>query len=120
MPETRTYHGRCHCGAVTYEATSDLGSLMDCNCSRCRRLGWVMQPVPAAQFRLVSGEDRVKTYQFNTHRIEHLFCTVCGIESYSQGRDKDGNVAYMINVNCLEDGPEVDRSTIMHWDGRSA
>jgi hypothetical protein len=116
----KTYHGQCHCGAVSYEATTDLSAMLDCNCSRCRRLGAVLQAVPAAQFRLLSGEDKLRTYRFNTHRIEHLFCPDCGIESFARGQDREGSPTYMINVNCLEDAPEVDRSAIMHWDGRSA
>src|SRR5690606_32718909 len=81
MPDRRTYAGQCHCGAVKFEVTTDLGALMDCNCSRCSRLGWVMQPVPASDFTLLQGEDKLKLYQFNTHAIRHLFCTECGIQS---------------------------------------
>lgn len=120
MPfEMRTYDGQCHCGAVRYKARTDLSGLGDCNCSRCRRLGWIMQSVPAADFELVSGEEVLSPFRFNTHKIEHLFCSKCGIESFSRGSDPQGNKLYMINVNCLEDAPEIDRSQIRHWDGKS-
>ncbi len=56
MPQAQDYHGQCHCGAVRFTAHTDLSSPADCNCSRCRRLGWVMQSLPADQFRLESGE----------------------------------------------------------------
>ena len=119
MPEAKTYHGQCHCGAVRYEATTDLASLGDCNCSRCRRLGWVMQSLPASDFTLISGEDKLTSYHFNTNNIDHLFCSVCGIESFSRGADREGNKLVMININCLEDAPPIDRDAIKHWDGRN-
>lgn len=119
MSEARDYHGKCHCGAVRYTAHTDLGSMGDCNCSRCRRMGWVLQSVPASSFTLHSGEDNLTLYRFNTEKIEHLFCRTCGIESFARGSDREGNELFMINVNCLDDAPPVDRGAIMHWDGAS-
>ncbi len=120
MTETaRDYHGQCHCGAVRFVARTDLSSLGDCNCSRCRRLGWVMQSVPAAEFTLEQGEEALVAYHFNTGMIDHLFCKVCGIESFGRGRDEKGNEMVMINVNCLEDAPPVDRDAVKHWDGKN-
>jgi len=113
----RTYDGQCHCGAVRYQARTDLASMMDCNCTNCRRRGWVLQSVPAADFRLLAGEGDLTTYRFNTGRIEHLFCRHCGIQPFARGRDGEGNELVMLNVNCLEGLPVIDRSTIMHWDG---
>lgn len=115
----RAYEGGCHCGAVRYTARTDLAQMMDCNCSHCRRLGWVMQSVPASEFQLLSGEADLKTYRFNTERIEHLFCAHCGIHSFARGSDGKGNDLVMLNVNCLEGLPLVDRNTIHHWDGLS-
>jgi hypothetical protein len=120
MAETRTYKGSCHCGAVHYQVTTDLGNLMDCNCSRCKRLGWIMQPVPGEQFVLEGGADNLSPYRFNTDRIDHSFCSTCGIESFARGQDQDGKETVMINVNCLEDAPAIDRANIYHWDGASA
>jgi hypothetical protein len=119
MPEAKTYSGQCHCGAVRYEATTDLSSLADCNCSRCRRLGWIMQSLPAEDFRLISGEDKLTAYHFNSMGIDHLFCSVCGIESFARGRDGEGRELVMINVNCLENAPPIERAAIAHWDGAS-
>jgi hypothetical protein len=116
--EAETVHGGCHCGAVRFEAVTALDSLGDCNCSRCARLGWVMQSVPDRDFTLLSGTETLTPYRFNTERIEHLFCPVCGIESFARGTDAEGHALYMVNVNCLE-GVEIDRDKVHHWDGRS-
>jgi len=119
MSEPKTYRGQCHCGAVQYEVTTALEGLGTCNCSRCQRLGWVMTFVPAADFRLLQGEASLTPYRFNTHRIEHLFCTQCGIESFARGSDGEGKPSVVVNVNCFEPMPELDRAAIKHWDGRS-
>lgn len=117
MSIARDYAGQCHCGAVRYTVHTDLSGLGDCNCSRCRRLGWVMQSVPASDFTLLAGEEALTRYGFNTDKIDHLFCRVCGIESFARGTDGQGNMLYMVNVNCLEGVPPIDRSAIKHWDG---
>jgi hypothetical protein len=117
MPERKTYVGQCHCGAVRFSATTDLSGLGDCNCSRCRRLGWVMQSVPEADFTLESGADRLVLYHFNTHKIDHQFCRDCGIEPFASGTDDKRGKTFMVNVNCLEGVPQIDRAAITHWDG---
>lgn len=38
-------HGACNCGAVSFEIMADLGGVIVCHCSICRRCG---SPVPAA------------------------------------------------------------------------
>ena len=120
MADARIYHGQCHCGAVRYTAHTDLGGLMDCNCSRCRRLGWILKSVPAAEFALLSGADTLTEYRFNTDKIEHLFCSACGVESFARGQDREGHDLVMINVNCLDNAPPIDRNGIIHWDGANA
>lgn len=117
--DKKTYEGGCHCGAVRYSVTTALDSMGECNCSRCKRLGWVMQSAPASDFVLHSGADKLTHYAFNTNKIDHSFCSVCGIESFSRGSDGKGNEMVMVNVNCLDGVPPVDRSTIKHWDGAS-
>lgn len=119
MGERQTYSGQCHCGAVRFTVTTDLGALGDCNCSMCARLGWVMQTVLAADFALLSGADRLSTYRFNTGQFAHQFCSVCGIESFARGDDGKGNVTYTVNTACLAGLPPIDRAGVRHWDGRN-
>jgi hypothetical protein len=91
---------------------------MACNCSRCARLGSLLAFVPAADFKLISGEGATTEYQFNRHVIHHLFCATCGIQSFARGRGPGGVEMAAINARCLED---VDPSTlkVKHVDGRS-
>lgn len=118
MTEITTYQGSCHCGAVRFSVTTALDGLSDCNCSRCRRLGWIMQPVPADAFVLHAGAEKLKDYRFNTHKIAHLYCSDCGIEPFAKGADGEGKETVVVNVNCLDGVPEIDRAAIRHWNGK--
>lgn len=118
MPEARTYRGSCHCGAVAYEATTDLAQVVACNCSRCSRLGWLISFVGADRFKLLSGADDLAEYRFNTRQIAHLFCTTCGIESFARGKGPDGAEMVCVNLRCLE-GLDPEALTPTKVDGRS-
>lgn len=111
------YSGRCHCGAVTFTVDTELDAPFQCNCSRCSRLNAVMHAAPAEAFHLLTGADKLKTYRFNQHVIDHKFCTECGIQSFSTGTDDKGNMAYVFNVHCLE-GAAYDPASITHFNGK--
>ena len=51
---------------------------VDCNCSMCRRSGYLHLIVEADRFRLLAGDDVLTDYRFNTGTARHLFCSVCG------------------------------------------
>ena len=118
MAEPKTYAGKCHCGRVRYDATVDLGQLIECNCSHCRRKGFLLTFIPPSQFTLHAGEDALTDYQFNKKIIHHLFCATCGVEPFARGTMPDGSPAIAINVRCLED---VDLAALepMPFDGRN-
>jgi hypothetical protein len=102
MSESKTYAGGCQCGAVRYEVETGLQPLIECNCSRCRRVGSILTFVTPDQFRLLAGEDAQTRFEFNTHKIEHLFCSTCGVQSFSRGRNPKGDEMVAINVRCLD------------------
>ena len=59
----RTYTGGCHCGRVRFEIITDLERASECNCSICRKKGYLHHLVRPERFRLVSGADDLETYQ---------------------------------------------------------
>jgi len=52
----KTYTG-CQCGKVRYEAQAEIGEVITCNCSRCRKLGALFSAVAMPDFKLLSGEN---------------------------------------------------------------
>lgn len=119
MSENKTYEGGCHCGAVRYRASGlDIDSTITCNCSRCSKLGSILSFIPADSFALLSGEEHLKDYQFNKKVIHHLFCDICGVQSFSRGVDAKGNPVIAINVRCLDD-VDADSLNPQKFDGKS-
>ena len=93
---------RCHCAAVEIELDLPQGVVdpRHCNCSLCRRKGAVMASVPLAGLRILSGEEKLRLYQFDTREAEHYFCSVCGIYTHHQRRSNPHEFGY--NVGCLD------------------
>jgi hypothetical protein len=113
-----TYQGSCHCGRIGFEATGEIGQVLDCNCSFCRRRGGLLWFVPAADFKLLTPKANVATYTFNRHKLQHHFCATCGIAPYSEGTGPDGKAMVAVNVRCLSD---VDLASlkVVPFDGAS-
>lgn len=112
------YTGGCQCGAVRFEVDLDISQPIACNCSRCQALGSLLAFTPRDKFVLLSGQDALTEYRFNTHKIAHLFCKTCGIESFALGEMPDGTATAAVNVNCL-DGVDPRSLSPRHYDGRA-
>ncbi len=112
----RTYEGGCHCGAVRFrvEVAGDARAL-DCNCSICRKKGFLHLIVEAHCFTLLKGEGSLSTYRFNTGVAKHTFCTTCGIHPFYTPRSHPGGVD--VNVRCL-DGDALAEFAITPFDGQ--
>jgi hypothetical protein len=108
--------GGCHCGAVRIEVLApDAIEAVECTCSICRKAGYLHLIVAKERFRLLTGEDTLTTYMFNTGTARHPFCSICGIKSFYVPRSKpDG---YSVNVRCLDEG-EVRVTGIAVFDGK--
>lgn len=114
----KTYKGSCHCKTVTHEVEGEFTEGMSCNCSHCKRKGFLLAFVPESNFHLISGEDNLTTYHFNKHHIDHVFCKTCGVQSFAHGHDGKGNHMVMINLNCLEDF-DTTNIKVNNFDGQS-
>ncbi len=108
--------GGCHCGRVRFEviAPGDL-EVSECNCSICSKSGYLHLTVPKSRFRLLSGDDQLTTYQFNTNTAQHLFCSVCGVKSFYVPRSHPEG--FSVNVRCLDPGT-VRSMRVTPVDGR--
>ena len=111
------HKGSCHCGAVRFEveAPADL-EVTECNCSICSRVAYLHLIVPNSQFKLLSGDDNLSTYTFDTHEAKHLFCKTCGIKSFYIPRSHPTGVS--VNVRCLDDST-IKSISIEQFDGKN-
>ena len=118
----KTYHGSCHCGAVTFEAELDLAQpTYRCNCSICRRTRFWPAVATESGFRLLSGASELTPYLFNTRKNEHYFCRHCGVRAFGVGTETPIGKMVGVNVGCLTDvsDEELSRLTVIHVDGRN-
>jgi hypothetical protein len=118
MAEEKTYEGGCHCGAVRYRVTLALGPVISCNCSICSRTGALLAFAPPSKFELLRGADVLTDYQFGRKRIHQLFCSRCGVRSFSRGPLPSGDEVAAVNVRCL-DGVDLDALPVRKYDGRA-
>jgi len=95
------HKGGCHCGKVKFEVEAPATIDADqCNCSICRMCGYLHLIVAKDDFRLVSGQDAIETYTFNTGVAQHYFCRHCGVKSFYVPRSHPDGIS--VNVNCLD------------------
>jgi hypothetical protein len=114
-PELVTHRGGCHCGRVRFEVEAPARiEALECNCSICRRAGYLHLIVPRERFRLLSGENSLTDYRFNTGVARHLFCSHCGIKSFYIPRSHPEG--YSVNVRCLEPDT-IEQLELRSFDG---
>ncbi len=112
-----THSGGCHCGRVRFEVLAPATlAILECNCSICTKTGFRHVIVTADRFKLLSGQDALTTYTFNTGTAKHLFCSTCGVKSYYVPRSHpDG---FSVNANCI-DSETVAGESVTAIDGRN-
>ena len=111
-----TYEGGCHCGRVRFRVTADLDRVSECNCSMCTKKGFLHLIVPPDRFELLSGEDALTTYRFNTQTAKHTFCAQCGIHAFYVPRSDPDKID--VNVRCLE-GVDLGSLVVSRFDGQN-
>lgn len=99
-----TIRGSCHCGAVRIEVPSTPEWLGSCNCSVCRRLGWLLAYYPDDGSVRIEGETA--PYIWGDRMIALRHCPVCACGTHWEST---GESYGRIGVNArLLDGFEVD------------
>lgn len=114
----QTYKGSCHCQAVTFAVELDLDGALECNCSICSKLGAIWAFAPASKLEMKSGKDKLGDYQFGKKTLHHRHCTVCGIETFAEGKAPDGAATVGVNLRCLA-GVDVTKLEPRQYDGTS-
>ncbi|MDN5842875.1 MAG: GFA family protein [Alcaligenaceae bacterium] len=115
-----SFEGSCHCGAVQFTVDAEPPTkAISCNCSHCRRKGFLFSFFPAEQFTLIQGEESLGSYRFNTHKTDHRFCQKCGTQAFAYRANPDGSEMRAINLRCVP-AIDLDKLEIQQHDGASA
>ena len=113
--------GRCHCGAIAYEAEVERNSINLCHCADCQMLtGSAFRAniqAPAHTFNILKGEPRqyVKTADSGARRV-HAFCPTCGTPVYSCAVDNPQ--IYSLRVGALKQRYELGTPKRQVWTKR--
>jgi len=92
--------GSCHCGGIRFTLHCQLVELTTCDCSLCVKRNALMVKVPEAALRLDEGAELLATYQWNSMRAKHHFCSRCGIYVFHRKRSAPDH--FGVNIFCLD------------------
>ena len=101
--------GSCLCGGVRFEVTLPFRRANHCHCSLCRRhsgsTGLVQGRVPRERFRLLQGEELVRTFRPAGGQAVKAFCSVCGSSLFGNEWPEGDEIA--IRFGALEGDPGI-------------
>jgi hypothetical protein len=101
--------GGCLCGEVRFEVTAPFTTSGYCHCTHCqRRTGTAVSVnarVPRHGFRLLSGAERLETFQPTPESNPKVFCRRCGSHLFSG--DPLGGEQVAIRLGALDADPGI-------------
>ncbi|MFM0258122.1 GFA family protein [Paraburkholderia sediminicola] len=113
--------GRCHCGAIQFQATVNPQASFICHCFDCQTLSGsafrLNVSASAEGFCIIKGcpKKYVKTAESGTRRV-HAFCDNCGSPVYSCTIENPEK--YTLRVGTLEQRSEIPRPFRQTWTKR--
>lgn len=76
------YKGSCLCGKVNFEIEGEFEIFFLCHCERCRKDTGSAHAAnlfsSSARLKWISGEEKVKTFNYNSEGHIKSFCSNCG------------------------------------------
>ena len=98
--------GRCHCGAIQYQAELDPENVGICHCSDCQSMSATafrtIGIVKPGEFRLLKGTPKVYIKIGDSgNRRQQAFCDNCGSGLYATS-DDDGPRTYNIRMGTVK------------------
>jgi len=95
------YYGSCLCGTIRYAIRGELGPIVLCHCTQCRKAQGSAfasnAPVKAADFAIVAGATALAAYESSPGKKRH-FCRNCGSPIMSTRESNPGVVRVRIGT----------------------
>ena len=114
------YTATCHCGHLGVSFETELEKVIECNCSHCRKKGYLLTFMPKEQMHIILPAGGYGIYTFNKHRIAHHFCTTCGCAPFGIAKGPDGTEMVAVNLRCLDEPLDLSTVVVTHYDGASS
>ena len=109
-------HGKCHCGAISYEAEVEPGTVAICHCSDCQAFAGgpyraMIKPEPASFTMNGTPVHYTKTADSGRQRVQG-FCGTCGAQVYAM--DPDGG-KLSLRIGIIAERHELGRPVRQVW-----
>ena len=110
--------GRCECGGVRYRVTGPLRPVVNCHCSRCRRItGHFMAATGCADEHLQLEVDATLRWYEPAAGVFYGFCGTCGSTLFWRS---DGNPGWTSIAAGPLDQPTGLRTQAAWWTAEAA
>ncbi|GAB2188524.1 GFA family protein [Sessilibacter sp. MAH2] len=117
----KTLKGSCLCSAVTFELEDDFYDFHLCHCTQCQKISGSSNAANAFtrpdNLRWLSGEDKIKRFDYPGRQFTTVFCTECG--SGLPFTTVDGK-HLIVPVGCLDEQPTLKPQDNIFWQERMA
>jgi len=109
--------GSCLCGKTKYQITGEIGDIVHCHCTTCRKAhGSAFSSVAVvhdADFQLES--DLLNSFESSAGKFRY-FCSGCGTQIYAK---REGSAHIILRLGSMDDHPDaVEKSHI--WVSQKA
>lgn len=108
--------GTCHCGAIRIDVPHPPQSLIDCNCSICRRNGALWALYVAGTVRVTGHPEHTTAYIWGAKTIKTMRCSSCGCVTHWEALHPDSGGRLGVNMRNF-DPDEIKAIRIRRFDG---
>ncbi len=112
--------GACLCGAVRFEVTGPLATVVHCHCTMCRRahgaafVSWAA--LPEEHVRVTAGVEQLALYR-SSDIGTRSFCRTCGSSMFCTLDTHPGTID--VALGSLREGAPLAPQAHVFWDDRA-
>jgi hypothetical protein len=108
--------GMCHCGDILLDVPRPPKTLVNCNCSICRRYGALWAFYPKTDVRISGHPGRTTGYVWGARSIETFRCANCGCVTHWEPLTPEGGDKFGVNIRNFEPS-QIGDPSVRRFDG---
>ena len=112
--------GHCLCGAIQFDADTDIKMMANCHCSDCRAAtGAAYGTLVFVEAEALNISGEIKTFKHKADSgsdMEKLFCPNCGSQLFGRNSNRPGTVS--IRAGVLDQTSEIKPAVNVYLDSK--
>jgi hypothetical protein len=112
--------GHCLCGAIQFDADTDIKMMANCHCSDCRAAtGAAYGTLVFVEAEALNISGEIKTFKHKADSgsdMEKLFCPNCGSQLFGRNSNRPGAVS--IRAGVLDQTSEIKPAINVYLDSK--